>query len=141
VLTEVTVKTLPKPETEATVVMHGLDDAAASRAMAAAMGSACEVSGAAHLPAATAARFAMGEAVAAGRALTALRLEGVAPSVVQREAALRAVLRPLGETATTDDTVSRRLWVAIRDVGRLRGEPHRSGAAAVAHLHGSHQGP
>ncbi len=38
-LTEVTVKTLPKPETEATVVMSGLDDAAAMRAMAAAMGS------------------------------------------------------------------------------------------------------
>jgi glycolate oxidase FAD binding subunit len=116
VLTEVTVKTLPKPETEATVVMSGLDDATASRAMAAAMGSACEVSGAAHLPAATAARFAMGEAVAAGRALTALRLEGVAPSVAQRQAALLAQLRPLGETATIDDTVSRRLWVAIRDV-------------------------
>jgi len=141
VLTEVTVKTLPKPETEATVVMHGLDDAAASRAMAAAMGSACEVSGAAHLPAATAARFAMGEAVAAGRALTALRLEGVAPSVVQREAALRAVLRPLGR-----DRHHRRhgLPAALGGDsrrGRLRGEPHRSGAAAVAHLHGSHQGP
>src|SRR5207237_1439143 len=81
---EVKVKALPMPETETTVVMHGLDDAAASRVMAAAMGSSCEVSGAAHLPAATAARFPMGDAVAAGRALTALRLEGVAPSVAQR---------------------------------------------------------
>jgi glycolate oxidase FAD binding subunit len=116
VLTEVTVKTLPKPETEATVVMSGLDDAAATRAMTAAMGSACEVSGAAHLPAATAARFPMGAAVAAGRALTALRLEGVAPSVAHRKEALLAALRPLGETALIDDTVSRRLWVAIRDV-------------------------
>src|ERR1700676_3605178 len=104
VMTEVTVKTLPKPETEATVVMSGLDDAAAMRAMTAAMGSACEVSGAAHLPATTAARFPMGAAVAAGRALTALRLEGVAPSVAHREAALLAALRPLGETATIDDT-------------------------------------
>jgi glycolate oxidase FAD binding subunit len=126
VLTEVTVKTLPKPETEVTVVMHGLDDAAASRAMAAAMGSACEVTGAAHLPAATAARFAMGEAVAAGRALTALRLEGVAPSVAQRQAALLAVLRPLGEAAAIDDTVSRRLWAAIRDVAAFAAS--RSGA-------------
>ena len=115
-LTEVTVKTLPKPETEATVVVSGLDDAAATRAMTVAMGSACEVSGAAHLPAATAARFPMGAAVAAGRALTALRLEGVAPSVAHRKAALAAALRPLGETAMIDDTVSRRLWVAIRDV-------------------------
>ena len=115
-LTEVTVKTLPKPETEATVVMSGLDEATAMRAMAAAMGSSHEVSGAAHLPAATAARFPMGEAVAAGRALTALRLEGVAPSVAHRKAALWAALRPLGEAAMIEDMVSRRLWMAIRDV-------------------------
>jgi glycolate oxidase FAD binding subunit len=119
-LTEVTLKTLPKPETEATVMMSGLDDAAAVRAMTAAMGSTCEVSGAAHLPAATAAGFPMGAAVAAGRALTVLRLEGVAPSVAQRQAALQAALRPHttsgpGEIAVIDDIVSRRLWVAIRD--------------------------
>src|ERR1700722_3239636 len=99
-LTEVTIKTLPKPETEATVAVLGLDDAAAARAMAAAMASPCEVSGAAHLPAATAARFPMGGAVAAGRALALLRLEGVAPSVAHRKAALLAVLKrldPVGE--------------------------------------------
>jgi glycolate oxidase FAD binding subunit len=115
-LTEVTVRTLPMPETETTVVMLGLDDAAASRVMATAMGSSCEVSGAAHLPAATAARFPMGDAVAAGRALTAMRLEGVGPSVAHRMAALQAALRPHGEVAAIDDMVSRRLWVAIRDV-------------------------
>jgi glycolate oxidase FAD binding subunit len=114
-LTLVTLKTLPKPETEATVLMSGLADAQAVGAMTAAMGSTCEVSGAAHLPAATAARFPMGAAVAAGRALTALRLEGVAPSVAHRRAALQALLRPHGETALIDDMVSRRLWTAIRD--------------------------
>src|SRR5437660_1974671 len=67
VLTEVTIKVLPKPETEATVVLAGLDDARAVQAMAAAMGLSCEVSGAAHLPAAVAARIPLGEAVAAGR--------------------------------------------------------------------------
>jgi glycolate oxidase FAD binding subunit len=115
-LTEVTVKVLPKPETETTVVLFGLEDAAAARAMAAALGSACEVSGAAHLPAATAARFPMGAAVAGSRALTALRLEGVAPSVAERAATLQALLRPHGEVGTIDDLVSRRLWLAIRDV-------------------------
>jgi glycolate dehydrogenase FAD-binding subunit len=120
-LTELTVKTLPKPETEATVVVSGLDDAAAVHAMTAAMGSTCEVSGAAHLPAATAARFPMGAAVAAGRALTVLRLEGVAPSVTHRRAVLQALLRPYsasqpGEVTLIDDMVSRRLWMAIRDV-------------------------
>jgi glycolate oxidase FAD binding subunit len=126
-LTEVTLKTLPKPETEATVVMSGLDDAAAVGAMTTAMGSTCEVSGAAHLPAATAARFPMGAAVAAGRALTALRLEGVAPSVAHRQAALQALLRPHGDTALIDDMVSRRLWTAIRDAAPFAA--NRSGSA------------
>jgi glycolate oxidase FAD binding subunit len=58
----------------------------------------------------------MGEAVAAGRALTALRLEGVAPSVAHRKAALQALLKPHGEAVAIDEMVSRRLWIAIRDV-------------------------
>ncbi len=115
-MTEVTLKTLPRPETEATVVMLGLDDAMAMRAMAVAMGSTCDISGAAHLPAATAARFPLGAEVAAGRALTALRLEGVAPSVAHRRSALQAMLDPYGEVAAIDELVSRRLWMAIRDV-------------------------
>src|SRR5438093_870724 len=65
-MTEVTIKVLPRPETEATVVVAGLEDATAVRAMAAAMGSPCDVSGAAHLPATVAARIPLGEAVASG---------------------------------------------------------------------------
>jgi glycolate oxidase FAD binding subunit len=115
-ISEITLKTLPKPETEATVALLGLDDAAANRAMAAAMGSACDVSGAAHLPPATAARVPIGAAVAAGHALTVLRLEGVGPSVRHRKAELHRLMQPCGEVAEVDDIVSRRLWAAIRDV-------------------------
>ena len=64
-MTEVTIKTLPRPETEATVAIVGLDDAAAVKAMTAAMGSSCDVSGAAHLPAAVARGVPLAEA--AGR--------------------------------------------------------------------------
>jgi glycolate oxidase FAD binding subunit len=115
-LTEVTVKTLPRPETEVSVVLRGLDDGEAARAMATATGSSCEVAGAAHLPAATAGRFSMGEIVAAGRALTVLRLEGVVPSVEHRKTTLMTALSRHGEVDWIDDTVSRRLWIAIRDV-------------------------
>ena len=115
-MTEVTVKTLPKPQLEASVVLLGLDDEAALRALTAAMGTSCEVSGAAHLPARVASRVPIGEAVAGGRALTALRLEGVAPSVAHRQQALQALLRAFGEVATVDDIVSRSLWRTIRDV-------------------------
>ena len=78
-MTDVTIKTLPKSETEATVLVQSLADAAAMKAMAAAMGSSCDVSGAAHLPARLAPLFLAD--FPAGRAVTALRLEGVEPSV------------------------------------------------------------
>ena len=50
-MTEVTIKVLPRPETERRVLVRGLDAARAREAMTAAMGSPCDVSGAAHLPA------------------------------------------------------------------------------------------
>ena len=115
-LTEVTIKTLPRPETEATVVVIGLDAAAATRAMTAAMNSSCDVSGAAHLPAALGVRLPIGEAVGGGRTITALRLEGVAPSVTHRQEALQTLLRPFGEPGACADLASRGLWRAIRDV-------------------------
>ena len=75
VLDEVSVKVLPAPDQTATLLLLGLDDAAAVRAMCAAMGSPHEVSGAAHL-----------------RGRTALRLEGVAPSVEARLKGLRELM-------------------------------------------------
>ena len=83
VMTDVTVKVLPRAETEQTVLVLGLDDAAATRAMSAAMNSSNDVSGAAHFPAPLAASIQ----AEAGRAITALRLEGVAPSVAHRRGA------------------------------------------------------
>src|SRR3954471_9448852 len=50
VMTEVTLKVMPRAETERTLVLRGLDDVAANRAMTAALGSPFDVSGAAHLP-------------------------------------------------------------------------------------------
>jgi glycolate oxidase FAD binding subunit len=113
VMTEVTLKTLPRAETEVTLVLSGLDAAKAIKAMAAAMGSAGDVSGAAHLPANVAARAS--DSLPTGHATTALRLEGVAPSVVHRLRMLQDLLRPYGTTTTLDAPQSRELWRAIRD--------------------------
>jgi glycolate oxidase FAD binding subunit len=113
-MTDVTVKTLPRPETEATVLLLGAEGAAAFKAMAAAMGSFADVSGAAHAPSAVAARIA---AVAgAGVAVTPFRLEGVAPSVADRRAVLENLLASFGPLGALDETASRGLWRAIRDV-------------------------
>src|SRR5271155_205857 len=74
-MTDVTIKTLPRAETEETLLVLGLDDAAARKAMAAAMGSYGDVSAAAHLPKTVAVRIA--ETASAAAATTAFRLEGV----------------------------------------------------------------
>jgi glycolate oxidase FAD binding subunit len=50
VLTQVTLKVLPKPRTSATVIVAGLDDVRAIAAMSTAMRSQAEVAAAAHLP-------------------------------------------------------------------------------------------
>jgi glycolate oxidase FAD binding subunit len=115
-LTTVTIKTLPRPQAQATVCVLGLDAAAAVRAMAAALATTCDVSGAAHVPAAIAKRIPLGEAMNAGHSVTLLRLEGFAPSVAQRRAALLSALKPFGEMQVGDEVVSHNVWRAIRDV-------------------------
>ena len=92
-MTDVTVKVLPKAETEATVLVEGLDDARACAAMAAAMGSSCDVSGAAHLPDHVVSYF---DGLPKPEAATVLRLEGVLPSVKHRRETLAALMKPFG---------------------------------------------
>ncbi len=113
-MTDVTIKTLPRAETEETVLVLDLDDGVAGKAMCAATGSFADVSAAAHMPAIAAAR--MTEVAGAGVAVTAFRLEGVPPSVAQRKSVLQALLSPFGSLGTLTETDSRALWRSIRDV-------------------------
>jgi glycolate oxidase FAD binding subunit len=113
-LTDVTIKTLPRPETEQSILIIGLDAVTAGKVMAAAMGSFADVSAAAHLPAEVAADVP--ETASAGAAITALRLEGVAPSVAQRKAVLEKLLGAFGSLATLEEAASRAIWQAVRDV-------------------------
>ncbi|HEV3183362.1 MAG TPA: FAD-binding protein [Xanthobacteraceae bacterium] len=113
-MTDVTVKVLPQAETEQTLLAFGLDDRTAMRAMASALGSPADVSGAAHFPAGVAQLVA--GAAAVGRAVTALRLEGVAPSIAPRRGAIEALLKPYGELIAVSERASQALWRAVRDV-------------------------
>ena len=112
-MTDITVKVLPKAETEATVLVTGLDDARACAAMASAMGSSCDVSGAAHLPDHVASWF---DGLPRPEASTALRLEGFAPSVARRRETLFALLKGFGAVTLLDEKQSRALWRSIRHV-------------------------
>jgi len=118
VMTEVTLKVMPRPESERTVMLRGLDDLTANRAMTAALGSPFDVSGAAHMPN-SAFRTAVGALADLGspqRAVTLLRLEGITASAAHRAAALSAVLAPFGAAEILEDTASAAIWSAIRDV-------------------------
>jgi glycolate oxidase FAD binding subunit len=121
-MTDITIKVLPKPETEATVVVEGLDDARACAAMAAAMGSSCDVSSAAHLPDHVASYF---DGLPRPEAATALRLEGVAPSVAHRKEALAALMKPFGPVAMLDEANSKALWKSVRQVKPFAGSQER----------------
>jgi glycolate dehydrogenase FAD-binding subunit len=97
VLDEVSVKVLPAPDQTRTLLLLGLEDAAAVTAMCTAMGSPHEVSGAAHV----------------GNR-TALRVEGVAPSVEARVKGLRELFpgTTMDELGTLE---SRAFWREVRD--------------------------
>ncbi|SFT07192.1 glycolate oxidase FAD binding subunit [Sulfitobacter marinus] len=108
VLSEVSLKVLPRPETHATLVLNGLDDAGAVAAMAQALGSPFEVTGAAHDP---------------SRQETNLRVEGFEASVAYRLEKLRALLSATGaQIDVRDVAASDAIWADIRDVAAFHGK-------------------
>lgn len=112
-LTEVTFRVLPVPETAVTIVVSGLNDAEATAAMATAMSLSVEVSGAAHLPESVRGRFAGG--VLPDGAATVLRLEGLSASVAVRAEKLSAAMARFGAVSQIDAGTTQRLWREVRD--------------------------
>lgn len=108
-LTEVTFKVLPANERVATLVFAGLDDAKAIEALAAALGSPFEPTGAAHLPAGR----------GAGQARTLLRIEGFSDSIEYRLGELRRLLKRFGAPETVDGEEGAALWRGVRDAAPL----------------------
>jgi glycolate oxidase FAD binding subunit len=108
ILDEVSVKVLPAPDQTRTLLLSGLDDRSAVKAMCMAMGSPHEVSGAAHVP----------------HQRTALRVEGVAPSVEARLRGLRELFADTGARMEELGTLeSRVLWREVRDAAPLDAAP------------------
>ncbi len=118
VMTEVTLKVMPRPESERTLMLRGLDDITANRAMTAALGSPFDVSGAAHVADSTvrAGAGALTDLGSPREAVTLLRLEGITASAVHRAAALAAVLAPFGMAEILEDAASAVAWRSVRDV-------------------------
>ncbi|KIN65509.1 Glycolate oxidase, subunit GlcE [Sulfitobacter noctilucae] len=107
VLSEVSFKVLPRPETQGSLILHGLDDARAVGAMSRAMGSPFEVSGACH---------------DSQSGQTVLRVEGFEASVAYRLEQLRGVLNAGGsEMVMLDADASETFWHDQRQVQSFQG--------------------
>jgi glycolate oxidase FAD binding subunit len=111
-LTSVTLKVLPAPPYEVTLVLPGLDDANATELLADLLGTPADLSAAAHLG---------GTREAAP--LTALRLEGFREPVAAREAELKSRLRGKSDIRTIADDESRDFWRRLRDLTSFSGYP------------------
>lgn len=108
VMTELTLKVLPKAETERTFVLYGLDEAAALAALREASGLPHEVSSFACVPDGGWIDMAPG-------CVLALRLEGPGISVDKRFDDLVAHFGPRGRIDDLDARASRLFWAALRD--------------------------
>jgi len=115
-LEEVSVKVVPKPEKVRTVVLFGLDDAAASAVLRDCANSAFEPSALAHLPADIAAESSVSYIAGAKSSVTAVRLEGPAASVLERAAKLRTLHDARGASEELHGHFSGMFWAEVRDV-------------------------
>lgn len=106
VLSEVSLKVLPKAEVCGVVLINGLDEDIAIRALSRALGSPFDVSAAAHVPKGI-----------DGHPVTMIRLEGFEASVRYRAESLCEVLQGFGEAAIeTDPERTEAGWKWVRDV-------------------------
>jgi glycolate oxidase FAD binding subunit len=105
-LTEATFKVLPKPESEATLLLASESESAALAALRAAASAPVEASGLAVTPQGAA-------PLRLARSAAMIRLEGPALSVAKRLDDLRALLPGRADALTASD--SEALWRALRD--------------------------
>jgi glycolate oxidase FAD binding subunit len=119
VLTEVTFKVVPWPETAVTVVYLNLPDNLAVELLSAAMAQPVEVSGAVHLQAPLAARISHPGLKAMGKSVTALRLENFSGAVTARKQKLKEALKVYGKALELDHRETLEFWGELRRLSVL----------------------
>ena len=122
VMTEVTFKVVPWPETAATVIYLGLPDNLAIEVLSTAMALPVEVSGAVHLQASVATRLNHPGLRTMNKSVTALRLENFASAVAGRKQRLKEALKVYGKALELDHRETLDFWGELR---RLSVMPNR----------------
>lgn len=147
VMSEVTMKVLPKSEATRTLLLRGLTDEVAIDAMCGAVGSPFEVSGTVHLPASCAEALQIDGLVRKGQAVTVLRLENFRKFLDYRSQRLGETLAAFGKMEELDVSSSEAFWQGIcvlkffeggmGDIWRISISPDKGArlvAAIAAHL-------
>jgi glycolate oxidase FAD binding subunit len=119
VITEVTLKVLPRGETTATIGIRVPDVATGVKALSAGLGSPYGVTGAALVPA------FCGPGGPANH-VAFLRLEDFAESVAYRSGRLAEAVAPFGDVRVLDAAESATLWASIRDAQPLGVAPEEA---------------
>jgi len=122
VLTEVTFKVVPWPETAATLIYLNLPDNIAVELLCTAMAQPVEVSGAVHLQAPLAARLSHPGLKVMSKSITALRLENFSGAVTARKQKLKEALKVYGKALELDHRETLEFWSELR---RLSVLPYR----------------
>ena len=126
ILSEITIKVLPKAETELSLLIVGLDEETAIKVMTEVSGLSVDVSGFAHLPPVSGDFSTPAPPALADKPLTALRLEGPETSVNTRKIELIEFLseqdRPI---EVLDAAPSRSFWAALRDASPFANTTHQ----------------
>lgn len=112
VATELTIKVLPKPEHQTTLILPDLSPREAVAAISKVMGSSADASGAAFLPEDIVQMLSLGVGATSA---TALRIEGFGPSVAARGKTVHALF-PGTHIHTVDGEASAALWTAVGNV-------------------------
>ncbi len=111
VLTEVSLKVLPKSRATGVLLLEGLEDMRAIEALSMALSSPYEVTGAAHV-----------QKGLDGDPVTMIRIEGFEDSVAYRAGQLQKLLAGFGDfTVETDPVKTTAGWQWVRDVAPFHG--------------------
>jgi glycolate oxidase FAD binding subunit len=119
VMTEVTFKVAPIPQTMQTLAFVGLPDDLAIEALNLAMNTPLEVSGAVHLPKNCAARLRAPKLKGVHQSLTLVRLETFTAAIDDRREKLKAALKVYGAPIELDSEESFGLWSEFRSLSVL----------------------
>ncbi len=121
ILTEVTLKAVPKAEETRTLVLFGQPDEIAIEILCGAMATPYEVTGAIHLQSSLTRRLRNQALRTEGLAVTALRIENFSASIAYRAERLKELFSAYGEIVELGHSASVAFWEELRVLSYLQG--------------------